>query len=78
MLFTGKVVIQIDFGQERSWRAKDSMIMDEKTGKATKFNSMIDALNYMSERGWVFVNAYAATIGQQNVYHWLLKKEFSE
>lgn len=78
MPFSGKVIITIDFGQERSWKPKDSMIIDKQTGKAQRFNSMIDALNYMAQKGWTFVNAYAITIGQQNVYHWLLKKEVTE
>jgi hypothetical protein len=37
---------------------------------------MVDALNYMGEKGWEFVQAYVVTISNQNVYHWLLKKKF--
>lgn len=69
-----KVTISIDFGEERSiW--KDNRLKDEVTGKAQSFNSMVDALNYMCEQGWEFTQAYVVTIGQQNVYHWLLKKK---
>lgn len=42
--------------------------------KIKSFNSMIDALNYMGEDGWEFVQAYIVTTGEINVYHWLLKK----
>jgi hypothetical protein len=34
---------------------------------------MVDALNYMGNNGWDFVQAYVVTNGQQNVYRWLLK-----
>lgn len=71
--FSSKITITIDFGQSKSmW--KDNRLKDEITGKVQVFNSMIDALNYMGEDGWEFVQAYIVTIGQQNVYHWLLKK----
>ena len=39
-----------------------------------KFNSMVDAMNWMGSMGWEFVQAYVVTVGNQNVYHWLLKK----
>lgn len=48
---------------------------DEETGKVKNFNSVIDALNYMSEQGWKFVNAYSITHSNQIVYHYLLKRE---
>ncbi len=37
------------------------------------FNSMIDALNFMTKNGFEFVDAYAITVDNQNVYHYLLK-----
>lgn len=48
---------------------------DDQTGKVTSFNSMVDALNYMGTKGWVFEQAYIVTTSNQNVYHWLLKKK---
>ena len=44
-------------------------------GDPIKFNSMVDAMNYMGRIGWEFTQAYVITIGKQNVYHWLLKKK---
>jgi hypothetical protein len=76
-LFSTKVTIALDFGEERSiW--KDNRLKDEVTGRAQSFNSMVDALNYMGEQGWEFAQAYVVTVGQQNVYHWLLKKNKDE
>ena len=51
--------------------------MVDENGQALEFNSMVDAMNYMGELGWKFVQAYVVTIGNSNVYHWLLQKELS-
>ncbi len=73
-LLSNKVTIQIDFGQENKvFKTKDTQVRD-KDGRLMVFYSMIDALNFMSKNGYDFVEAYAVTIGNQNVYHYLLKK----
>ncbi|MCK9612531.1 MAG: hypothetical protein WC401_00700 [Bacteroidales bacterium] len=71
-----KVTVSVDYGEERSF-FKDTRIIDETTGKVKKFNSMIDALNYMASIGWEFVQAYAFSSGSSStpVYHYLLKKK---
>lgn len=70
-----KVKIDIDFGQLNNvWTTKDSEIRD-KNGNKMKFNSMIDALNFMSKAGYDFVSANAITVGNSNVYHYLLRKK---
>lgn len=73
-LFSTKVTVSVDYGEERTF-FKDTRMRDEQTGKIQSFNSMVDALNYMGQSGWEFVQAYIVSNGQQNVYHWLLKKE---
>ena len=50
---------------------KQFSILD-KEGKKVEFNSMIDALNFMTTNGYVFEQAYTVTIGQSNVYHFLM------
>lgn len=76
-LLSLKVTITIDFGQETTlWtKYKDQAVIDEFTGKMKTFNSVIDALNWMNSKGWEFVNAYAITISNQNVYHYLMKRD---
>lgn len=75
-LFSSKVSIQIDFGQSTKFfsSGKDTQIKNNK-GKKVKFNSMIDALNFMSKHGYKFTQAYAFAVGNQNVYHYLMEKE---
>ena len=74
-LLRKKVTIQIDFGQHTKFfsKTKDTQIVG-KDGKPISFNSMIDALNFMNESGYNFVQAYAFAVGNQNVYHYLLQK----
>lgn len=75
-LLSTKLTIEIDFGQRTKFfsSGKETIVKDID-GKAVDFNSMIDALNFMSKNGYEFVNAYAITIGNQNVYHYLLRNK---
>jgi hypothetical protein len=79
-VFSNKVSIEIDFGQETSvWKGGKEMKLLDENGKKVELNSMIDALNFMSAVGYEFINAYAITVdnglsGKQNVYHYILKK----
>ena len=76
-LMSNKLTIEIDFGQNTKFfsSGKETIVKDED-GKNTVFNSMIDALNFMTKNGFEFVNAYAITVSSnQNVYHYLLRKK---
>ena len=64
--------VNIDFGQAKKY-GEDTRLRNED-GSVKKFNSMVDAMNWMGSMGWEFVQAYVVTVGNQNVYHWLLKK----
>lgn len=74
-ILSGKVSVSVDFGQQSYF--KDNRLVDEN-GDIMTFNSMVDAMNYMSTLGWEFEQAYVVTMGAgntaSNVYHWLLSK----
>ncbi len=73
-VFSSKVTIEIDFGEERSvWRDNRLKSYD---GKLKKFNTVIDALNYMGKDGWIFINAYPVRSGNSEIYHFAFKKMF--
>src|SRR5205085_10211998 len=73
-LLSNRVTIDIDFGEEKSfWRDTRLKTYD---GKLKKFNTIIDALNYMGRDGWKFINAYPVSNGNTVVYHFAFKKEF--
>ncbi len=77
-IFSTKVNVSIDFGQATSiWRQELDHYLVDENGEKIKFNSMVDAMNYMGRLGWEFEQAYVVTTNQQNVYHWLLSKEVS-
>jgi hypothetical protein len=73
-ILSSDVTIAIDFGQETSMWSNKTLLVKDENGKLMAFNSMIDALNFMSKNGYDFVNAYAITKGNQNVYHFLLHR----
>lgn len=75
-LLSNKVTIDIDFGDEKSfWR--DTRIKTD-AGKLKKFNTVIDALNYMGREGWIFLNTYPVRMGETEVYHFAFKKQFQK
>lgn len=71
-LLSNKMTVSLDFGQLNKF-GSDQRLRD-KNGEVIVFNSMVDAMNWMGAQGWEFVQAYVAPVGNQNVYHWLLKK----
>ena len=73
-LLSNKVTIDIDFGEEKSfWR--DTRLKAE-AGKVKKFNTIIDALNYMGREGWIFINAFPVRIGETEIYHFAFRRQF--
>lgn len=67
-----KANIEIDFGQKQNYWKRD-WLLDEK-GEKIVFNSMIDALNYMNDYGWVLHSTMALSSGNKKVYHFVMKK----
>ncbi len=73
-LFSNKFTITIDFGQEsKLFSNRETQIRDEY-GQALNFNSMVDALNFMSKNGYDFVDVYVVTNDEFTTHHYLLRK----
>lgn len=53
---SNKVNISIDFGQESKMFDNDTLV--DANGQPMEFNSLIDALNYLGDKGWDFEQAY--------------------
>ena len=65
---SNKVNVTVDFGQEKQgWHGR----LVDSDGKAINFNTMVDAMNYLGQFGWKFVQAYAVSIPNSKdlVYH---------
>lgn len=77
-LFSNKVMISIDYGQEIKAFGKNKMTILDKNGKALALNSMVDAVNFMHDCGYEYIDAYVITTGTgmyaSNVYHYTFKK----
>ncbi len=74
-LLSNKVSIDVDFGDERKLFT-DNRMRDEETGRLKKFNTIVDALNYLGSQGWTLVNAFPVLDGTNNTYHYYFKKYF--
>ncbi len=75
-LLSNKVTIDIDFGEQKSyWRDERLKTYD---GKLKKFNTIIDALNFMGKEGWFFINAFPVTNGTTTIYHFAFKQLISK
>jgi len=71
-LLSNKVTIDIDFGEQKSfWRDERLKTYD---GKLKKFNTIIDALNFMGKEGWLFINAYPVHMASTEIFHFAFKK----
>ena len=68
----GKVYITIDLGTERNGTICDN------NQKPVKFNSHIDALNYMSKLGWRVKDTYFLSELKDKVLHFLLVKDVTD
>jgi hypothetical protein len=76
-LLSNKVNIDVDYGNPRKlFSFKDNRVKDDD-GKAKKFNTAVEALNYMSSQGWKLVNAMAMSEGGNAVYRYIMKREIT-
>jgi len=75
-LFSNKVTIDIDFGEEKGYLKDDRLKTND--GSLKKFNTIIDALNFMGRDGWVFINAYLVHMANTEIHHFAFKKLISK
>ena len=76
---TSGLKIVFDFGNNPVYSAWGGLkskqkLVDEK-GEEIPFNSMVDAGNYLSDKGWTFVQAYTSVYSSQAILHWIFVKE---
>lgn len=71
--------IVFDFGNKPVYAAfgglrSNQKLVNEK-GEEIPFYSMVDAGNYLSDKGWTFVQAYTSVYDSQAIVHWIFIKE---
>lgn len=77
--FTSGLMIVFDFGTNPVYSAWGGLsgkqkLVDE-SGKEIPFNSMVDAGNYMSSKGWSFQQAYTSVYRGAAIIHWIFYKD---
>lgn len=71
--------IIIDLGQETKLLSTRNSLLVDKDNKPIYFNSMVDAMNYMGNFGWEFVQAYTLTNdGDTQYVYWVLRKDVTD
>lgn len=73
---SAKRTITVDFGRGfKYWsrNAKDYLV--DENGDKLSFNSMVDAMNYMSKRGWQLAESYYDPL--ENDLFWIIYKEIT-
>lgn len=69
------VNVTVDLGQFQS--SSRHYYLQDENGKDIKFNSMIDAMDYMGQRGWKFVQAYVLDTPAGQKIHWILYRDLA-
>ena len=71
--------IIFDFGTKASYNIwgdlSSKLKFVDENGEEIEFNSMVDAANYMVEKGWTFEQAYSSSYGGSPVIHWIFYKD---
>lgn len=77
--FAAGLKIVFDFGNSPVYSIWDGLKSKQKlvddAGKEIKFNSMVDAANYMAGKGWQFQQAYSSVYSGKLVQHCIFFKE---
>ena len=76
------MAIVLDFGKNPAFRVRPNIVVSEtevrdNEGKFRKIYSMVDAMNYMSQFGWTFQQAYTTPLSDADevVEKWVLYKD---
>lgn len=71
--------IIFDFGTKASYNIwgdlSSKLKFVDENGEGIEFNSMVDAANYMVEKGWTFQQAYSSSYGGSPVIQWIFYKD---
>lgn len=76
--FSSIITIQVDFGQKSNFMSTESTSLLDKEGSPMEFNSMIEALNFFSQSGYEYLDAYSISINNRDVVYYLLRKKKEE
>jgi hypothetical protein len=70
----GKIGVRIDFGNENKYLSTKEIRIKDENGDLLEFNSMIDALNFLSKNGYEFIDSYTIPHDYNDTCYYILKK----
>ncbi|MDX9854410.1 MAG: hypothetical protein RBS81_11560 [Tenuifilaceae bacterium] len=70
-----KVNILLDYGQRSHIIYNEEQFVKDKNGKDMEFNSIIDALNFLSKYGYEYIDSYITVSKESSTCHFLLKQK---
>ena len=76
-LFSNKMEVELDFGQNtKFFTLKDELTVLDENGKVVEFNSMTDALNFMSANGYSLQEVYTVNNPEDRLtaVHYILRR----
>ena len=77
--FSAGLKIIFDLGDDPTYNISGSLSSKQElvdgNGEKIRFNSMVDAANYMVDKGWTFQQAYSSSYGGHPIIHWIFYKE---
>ena len=73
-LMSNKINVEVDYGGDTKFFSDTRMKDDE--GRAVKFNSVADILNYMSKEGWELITAQVTfNTNAQKIWSILMRRK---
>lgn len=77
--FSSGLRIAFDFGENpiySEWLGlKNKQKLVDERGEEIPFYSMVDAGNYLSDKGWTFQQAYSSAYSGRLLIHWIFYKD---
>ncbi len=70
-----KVNILLDYGQRSHILYNEEQFVKDENGKDMEFNSIIDALNFLSTYGFEYIDSYVTVSKESSTCHFLLKQK---
>ena len=72
---SNKVNILLDYGQRSHILYNEEQFVKDENGKDMEFNSIIDALNFLSTYGFEYIDSYVTVSKESSTCHFLLKRK---
>lgn len=69
------LTLRLDYGQKSRWADRKMAIEDPGTGKAIRFNSSMEVVNFMIDQGWEYLQAVYQSPKTAYEYRFFFRKK---